>query len=133
MGNHARGQRRVIRREPTMLKVRRAVGLLACALALATSMSARPAGAGSAAEINRDVDAALTRLYATVPETRSLASRAKGILVFPNIVKTCRLALSRSDTSCFDMQNDVYAMFFDQTGLMSGLGFPGSKISRMER
>jgi lipid-binding SYLF domain-containing protein len=31
------------------------------------------------------------------------------------------------------MQSDVYAIFFDQKGLMAGLGLQGSKISRMER
>jgi lipid-binding SYLF domain-containing protein len=31
------------------------------------------------------------------------------------------------------MQNDVYAIFFDQKGLMAGFGLQGSKISRMER
>jgi lipid-binding SYLF domain-containing protein len=185
-----------------MLKVRLAVGLLACALALATSMSARPAVAGSAAEINRDVAAALTKLYATVPETRSLGSQAKGILIFPSIVKAGFLfgaqygegALRQRDKTTgyyssvaasyglqagiqsfgyalflmsdsavryldssggwelgtgpsivildvgaaralttTTLQSDVYAIFFDQKGLMAGLGLQGSKISRMER
>ena len=31
------------------------------------------------------------------------------------------------------MQNDIYAVFFDQTGLMAGAGLQGSKISRMDR
>jgi lipid-binding SYLF domain-containing protein len=31
------------------------------------------------------------------------------------------------------MQNDIYAVFFDQTGLMAGAGIQGSKISRMDR
>jgi lipid-binding SYLF domain-containing protein len=42
---------------------------------------------GSAAEIDREVDNALQTLYTTTPEARNLASRAKGILVFPSIVK----------------------------------------------
>src|SRR5262245_29846881 len=70
-----------------MFEVQRAVGLLACALASATSMSAPPADAGSAAEINRGVVDALAKLYATVPEARPLGARAKGIPVFPSIVK----------------------------------------------
>jgi len=185
-----------------MFKVRLAVGLLACALALATSMSARPADAGSAAEINRGVVDALARLYATIPEARPLGSRAKGILVFPSIVKAGFLfgaqygegALRQRDKTTgyystvaasyglqagvqsfgyalflmtdsavryldssggwelgtgpsivildagtarafttTTMQSDVYAIFFDQKGLMAGLGLQGSKISRMER
>jgi lipid-binding SYLF domain-containing protein len=47
----------------------------------------RPARAASASEINRDVTAALASLYQTTPGAKALASKAKGILVFPNIVK----------------------------------------------
>jgi len=52
-----------------------------------TLMSPRPATAASAAAIDRDVDAALGKLYETTPEAKTLAAQAKGILVFPNIVK----------------------------------------------
>lgn len=47
----------------------------------------RSAFAASASEINRDVTAALATLYQTTPGAKTLASQAKGILVFPNIVK----------------------------------------------
>jgi lipid-binding SYLF domain-containing protein len=43
--------------------------------------------AASAPEIDRNVDNALRVLYSTQPRARNLAKRAKGILVFPNIVK----------------------------------------------
>ncbi|MGZ8096315.1 MAG: lipid-binding SYLF domain-containing protein [Methylosarcina sp.] len=43
--------------------------------------------AGSAEDIDRDVDYALQELYATTPAARNLAKQAKGILVFPRIVK----------------------------------------------
>ncbi len=43
--------------------------------------------AGSAADITRDSYAALQDLYASNPEARQLERRAKGILVFPGIVK----------------------------------------------
>ena len=43
--------------------------------------------ADSRSEIDRQVDVALKDLYATNPAARDLARRAKGILVFPNIVK----------------------------------------------
>lgn len=45
------------------------------------------ASSASASDISRDSNAALQRLYATNPEARQLAKRAKGILVFPSIVK----------------------------------------------
>lgn len=43
--------------------------------------------AGSASDISRDSNAALQALYANNPEARELGRRAKGILVFPDIVK----------------------------------------------
>jgi lipid-binding SYLF domain-containing protein len=43
--------------------------------------------AGSATDITRESNAALQDLYATNPEARQLARRAKGVLVFPSIVK----------------------------------------------
>lgn len=42
---------------------------------------------GSAAEIDGDVDYALNELYESTPAARTLAKQAKGILVFPRIVK----------------------------------------------
>lgn len=41
----------------------------------------------AAAEIDRDVDTALAQLFETTPEARDLAANAKGILVFPHILK----------------------------------------------
>jgi lipid-binding SYLF domain-containing protein len=41
----------------------------------------------SAAEIDRDVDAALKKLYASTPAAKELGQHAKGILVFPTVVK----------------------------------------------
>lgn len=42
---------------------------------------------GTAQQIDRDSSRALSDLYASTPQARELASRAKGILVFPSIVK----------------------------------------------
>jgi lipid-binding SYLF domain-containing protein len=192
----------VIPGERTMFKARRGAGLLAVALAMTVTITANPAMAASAAEINRNVDAALASMYASVPETRQLANRAKAVLVFPNIVKagflfgaqygegalrvrgktagyyntaaasyglqagvqafgyalffmsdSARDYLSKSGGfelgtgpsivvldagtakafTTTTLQNDIYAVFFDQKGLMAGLGLQGSKISRMEK
>lgn len=41
----------------------------------------------NAAQIDREVDAALHKLYETTPSARTLAAKARGILVFPNVVK----------------------------------------------
>jgi lipid-binding SYLF domain-containing protein len=176
-------------------------GLLALVILLAVTVTARPAHAGSAAEIDRDVDAALANLYASNPGARQLGDQARGVLVFPNIVKAgflfgaqygegalrqkaARTAYYNSvaasyglqagvqvfgyalffmsdsalryldNTGGFElgagpslvvldagaakalttttMQNDIYAVFFDQRGLMAGLGLQGTKISRIE-
>jgi lipid-binding SYLF domain-containing protein len=43
--------------------------------------------AATAAEIRRDASAALSQLYATEPAAKILSQKAKGILVFPHMVK----------------------------------------------
>jgi lipid-binding SYLF domain-containing protein len=43
--------------------------------------------AATAAEIRRDGAAALKKLYAATPKAKELADKAKGVLVFPGIVK----------------------------------------------
>jgi lipid-binding SYLF domain-containing protein len=52
-----------------------------------SAMSLHPAFADTAAEIDRDVDSALQKLYASTPAAKELSKVAKGILVFPNVVK----------------------------------------------
>jgi lipid-binding SYLF domain-containing protein len=187
-----------------MLKMRLGAGLLAIAFAMTIDLAMTPglARAGSGAEIDRDVDAALASMYSSVPNSRQLGNQAKGILVFPSIVKAGFLfgaqygegalrqrgktvgyyntaaasygfqagaqrfgyALFFMSDSAINylgssggfelgvgpsivildqgkaraltsttMQNDIYAVFFDQTGLMAGAGLQGSKISRMDR
>jgi lipid-binding SYLF domain-containing protein len=61
--------------------------LLVLVLMSVTLLPARSALGASASEINRDVTAALATLYQTTPGAKTLGSQAKGILVFPNIVK----------------------------------------------
>jgi lipid-binding SYLF domain-containing protein len=62
---------------------------LACLVAMAalTSTVPRSAHAASAAELTRDSGAALNKLYARQPKAKMLGERAKGILVFPVMVK----------------------------------------------
>ena len=43
--------------------------------------------ADSAAEIDRDVEAALQRLYSSTPLAHDLSKTAKGILTFPDVIK----------------------------------------------
>ena len=162
-------------------------------------MDSRPVYAASAAEIDREVDAALQKLYAGTPSAKELSKVAKGILVFPDVIKAGLLiggqygagalrkegktvayyktmaasyglqvgaqsfgyalffltdaaleylkksagwelgvgpsivvvdsGLASSLTSS-TAQDDIYAFFFNQEGLMAGLGLQGSKITQ---
>jgi lipid-binding SYLF domain-containing protein len=58
--------------------------ILIMAMALIFS---QPALADTAAEIDREVDAAVEKLYRQAPVAKDLAKVAKGILVFPDVVK----------------------------------------------
>jgi lipid-binding SYLF domain-containing protein len=64
---------------------------LANALVLATvttiALNARVALAASASEIDSKANVALQTLYANTPGAKALVMQAKGVLVFPNIVK----------------------------------------------
>lgn len=168
-----------------------------CALGLPDS-----AAAASTAEIDRDAGKALEILYAKSPAAKALAEKAKGVLVFPGIVKggfivggqygegalikegntvayyntvaasyglqaglqkygyalffmtDAALAyLDKSDgweigvgpnivvvdvgaataLTTTTLQSDVYAFFFDQKGLMAGVGLQGAKITKLEK
>ena len=64
-----------------------ATGFLAMTVLVTVFSTAPPVAASSAAEINRGADTALAKLYAAVPNARPLGQRAKGILIFPEVVK----------------------------------------------
>jgi lipid-binding SYLF domain-containing protein len=62
----------------------------AACLAVGLSLAAatpQPAKAASAVEIDAEVNAALVRFYEEVPTAKDLTEKAKGILIFPNVVK----------------------------------------------
>ncbi len=70
-----------------MLLTRRLV-LGGALLALVACASSNPADqAARRTEINAGADAALNRLLAEEPAAKNLAAKAKGIAIFPNIVK----------------------------------------------
>ena len=56
-------------------------------LAMLLLVSPRPAAAATAAEIDKKVDLALETLYARTPVAKEIAKVAKGVLVFPSILK----------------------------------------------
>jgi len=185
-----------------MLKARFGGTILALVLTLTTALTPAPALAASAAEIDREARKGLQDLYAKNSKARELGAKAKGILVFPGIIKAGFMfgaqygegallkkgktagyyntvgasygfqagaqkygyalffmtdaALKYLDKSeGFELgsapslvvldegkagslstttaQSDMYAMFFDQKGLMGGLGIQGTKISKLDK
>src|SRR4030043_1277488 len=61
--------------------------LWALALVAGVLITPNQSAAATAAEINRDVKIALEKLYAKSSSAKMLGEKAKGILVFPGIVK----------------------------------------------
>jgi lipid-binding SYLF domain-containing protein len=183
-----------------MLKARLAAGLLA--LTLATTASIPPAFAASKAEINKNADQVMVKLYEKHPDAKKLAAKAKAVLIFPSIYKAGFMfgaqygegvlrrgnkpvgyyntvaasygwqagaqafgyalffmndaALSYLDksggfevgvgpsivvvdegagksTTSSTLTQDIYALIFDQKGLMAGAGLQGSKISKLDK
>jgi len=170
-------------------------------VAMCVMLTPQLAGADSKEGIDRDVNASLKKLYDDEPDARKLSEEAKGILVFPSMVKggfilgamygdgALRVdgktkgyyravaasyglqagiqtfgyavffmkdeklkyldesegweiggapslvvvnkggARSLSTTS---LRDDIYVFFFDQTGLMAGLGLQGMKITKID-
>jgi lipid-binding SYLF domain-containing protein len=60
---------------------------LAAAGLAVTLLSAAVGHAATAAELNRSGSAVLAQLYKTIPKAKELGDKAKGVLVFPSIVK----------------------------------------------
>ena len=52
-----------------------------------TTAASRDAAAATAVEIDAEADAALARFYERVPAAKDLANKAKGMLIFPKVVK----------------------------------------------
>jgi lipid-binding SYLF domain-containing protein len=70
-----------------MRSLRLTIILLILAFAASTLMGANPARAASAAEIDRDAKNVLEKLYKKSSAAKALGEKAKGVLVFPSVVK----------------------------------------------
>ncbi len=176
--------------------------VLACIAIMGALIAPDPAGAATAAEIDRNTQTALRKLYVKSPVAKALSEKAKGILVFPAVTKGgfivggqygegvllkdgkaagyyntisasyglqagiqkygYALFLMTDDAvqyldksggwelgaapnivvvdvgaaggiSTTTAQSDMYAFFFDQKGLMAGLGLQGTKITKIQK
>ncbi len=89
----------------------------ACSTGQAPSASAPP---GADPVLDEDVRAALAALYADTPKAKELADQAKGILVFPNVVKAGFIAGAEHGTGEL-IENGRVTGRFATTGLSYGL------------
>jgi lipid-binding SYLF domain-containing protein len=70
------------------MKYSAAIGALSWSFVLVISgLNPTDALAAGAKELEQDARTALERLYASAPAARDLSKRAKGVLVFPSVVK----------------------------------------------
>ena len=186
-----------------MLKYGRLLGVFfVMVFSAAIMMGSQPVSAATAAEVDSDVDSALQKLYDRTPAAKELSKVAKGILVFPGIVKGGLIIggqygegalrkegktagyyntvaasyglqagvqkfgyalffitgnaldyLKKSEgweigtgpslvivdegvagsLTTTTAKSDIYAFFFDQKGLMAGIGIQGSKITKVDK
>jgi lipid-binding SYLF domain-containing protein len=84
----------------------------------------KPASAASASALVDDSNAALQNLYALQPNSFALAQMAKGILVFPKIVKAGFIVGAQTGDGAF-YQNGVVTSFYNISagsyGLQAGI------------
>jgi lipid-binding SYLF domain-containing protein len=59
----------------------------AATVSLVFALAVLPAHAASHAELTRDANTALSKLYAKYPSAKQLGGKAKAILVFPQVIK----------------------------------------------
>jgi lipid-binding SYLF domain-containing protein len=76
--------------------------------------------AATAAELNRDAAAALTTLYAKQSSAKLLASNAKGILVFPSILKAGFMFGGQIGEGAL-LQNDRTVAYYNSVAASYGL------------
>lgn len=69
------------------MNVRLLVAALCAAVVLPLASPAAAADSAKAAKLDREARAALSRLYATVPEAKAIGAKAVAVLVFPSVTK----------------------------------------------
>ena len=107
-----------------MKYMRRAAKVLVVVTATLILLNPGRGNAADAEGIDRDVTAALNVLYDTTPEAKMLAGRARGVLVFPNIVKAGFLVGAQYGQGSLLMNNKTagyYNIAAASYGLQAGI------------
>lgn len=103
-----------------MTIARRAVMIGFISVAGLTFVLAEPASAASAADLISSSDAALANLYDNEPKAELLGRRAKGILVFPSIVKAGLIIGAQSGNGVL-FENGLPTKFYNISAASYGL------------
>ena len=103
------------------------LALLMLAMVSISALDPPIALAASAGEIDRNATQALTTLYRTTPGAKELANNAKGVLVFPHIVKGGLIVAGQYGDGALRKGADRFAIPFDADHLAAahGLTFAG--------
>ncbi|UCD32532.1 MAG: lipid-binding SYLF domain-containing protein, partial [Desulfobacterales bacterium] len=74
-------------------------------------IGSRPVFADTAAEIDRDADSALEKLYASTPSAKELSKVAKGVLVFPDVVKAGLIVGGQYGTGALRVKDETVGYY----------------------
>lgn len=118
------------------------VSVVALAMGVMASLAPSPALAASPEGLESDAQAALKSLYGSTPTAKTLGDAAKGIMVFPNIVKAGFIfgaqygegELLKRDQMA-GIQGFAYAMFFmTDSALLAGFeNHPSQSVTSTAR
>ena len=99
----------------------RSLAISLVAIVTTTVLSApRPALAANAAEISRDAQAALQKLYDTTPKAKMLGEKAKAVLVFPSILKVGLIVGGQGGTGAL-IENGKTVAYYNISAASYGL------------
>ncbi len=87
---------------------------------VAQLLGAAPASAASGSALDEDVAAALRSLYSSTPAARALGANAKGVLVFPSVIKAGFIVGAQRGEGAL-LKNGKTAGYYSTGALSAGL------------
>jgi lipid-binding SYLF domain-containing protein len=79
-----------------------------------------PASAAAGSALDQDVAAALQSLYSSTPAARALGAKAKGVLVFPSVIKAGFIVGAQRGEGAL-LQNGKTAGYYSTSAISAGL------------